>query len=86
MTAQRRPGGKKSVEKAWPGEGPDARHISIAIAANDVLNVGVELLRLEEGLHHIDNAIFAIQHRQNPPLVEGEARVRDVETDHVSRT
>jgi hypothetical protein len=77
--------GNMHVEKVRLGGRPDTRHISIATATIQRLECKYRLLRLEEGLHQVDDAVFAIHHGQHAPLVEGEARMRDIEADHVSR-
>ena len=38
----------------------------------------------EEGLNDVDDLILGVQHRQQAPFVEGQARVRDIEADHVA--
>jgi hypothetical protein len=38
----------------------------------------------EEGLNDVDDLILGVEHRQQTPFIKGQARVRDIEADHVA--
>jgi hypothetical protein len=47
----------------------------------EAMNSGLDL---EEGLNDFDNVVRGIEDRQGSPLVEGQARMTDIEGDHVA--
>jgi NAD(P)-dependent dehydrogenase (short-subunit alcohol dehydrogenase family) len=65
------------------------RHGEIAGVAGDVSDDRYArrsvLSRSEERVDRVDHPVLLVHHRDDPPLVEGGARMRDAQADEVAR-